>query len=284
MKNLIKKITLMSALVISSIGSVTMANEYKNAIPVEKIVKQEIEGKILVQQFLWHKCIHCYKLEESIDKWVDTKPDFIEFERVPVIWSNAHEKDSRFYNYAKILEKNGKITQKDLGIINNDLFNIVFIKELELTSKNALPIFQKYGITKSDELEELVNSFAVSNEITKGKKLTNEYGISGVPMFVINGKFIVGFQTLKDGPVNPANLLKTIEEISTSEFEKVPKMSKIITPVVEEVKEISTDVKNAVVEKAKDVKEDSIDVKNAVVEKSKEVKKAVEEKVEEIKE
>lgn len=225
MKNMIKKVTLISTLIIGSfsMSSMALANEYKNTIPVKKEVTQEIEDKVLVQQFLWHKCIHCYKLEESLDKWIEDKPDFIEFERIPVIWSNSHAKDARFLNYAKILEKTGKITETELTFINNELFNIVFLKEMEINSKNTFPIFEKYGVKTVEELEGLVNSFAIANENKRAKSLTDDYGISGVPMFVVNGKYIVGFQTLTSGAVNPENLFKTIENTSKGELEKSTK-------------------------------------------------------------
>lgn len=217
MKNLIKKATLLSVLALSSIA---WADDYKNTQPVKNVVEQKVENKIVVQQFLWHKCIHCYKLEESLDKWLEVKPAHIEFERIPVIWSAAHEKDALYYNYAKTLAKTGKINDKDLTLINNQLFNNVFIKQMELTSVNVLPIFEPYGIKTVEELDNAVSSFVASTENVKGKKLTNEYGISGVPMFVVNGKYIVGFQTLKDGAVTPENLFKTIEEVASGELEK----------------------------------------------------------------
>lgn len=218
MKNVFK--LLGASILAVSFASFASAEDYKHAQKVKNEVEQKIDGKILVQQFLWHKCIHCYKLDPLVDKWSETKPSFIEFERVPVVWSDSHKNDAYFYNYAKTLRKTNKITDKDLNSINANLFKLTFEEEKELTSENVYPLFKDYGVSSAEELDSLVKSFAASNENMKSVNLTNQYGIQGVPIFVVNGKYIVGFQTLKDVEITPENLFKAIEEVAKGELIK----------------------------------------------------------------
>lgn len=217
MKNIFKSVITASAIFMSSFS---FASDYVNSEMVKEEVKQNVAGKIVVQQFLWHKCIHCYKLEASVDKWTETKPDFIEFERIPVTWSTKNKEEAKFYNYAKTLNKTGKMTDKELNELNNDLFKITFEEEKDFTAENVYPLFKKYDIDSLATFEEAINSFSASGENLKSSNLTDKYGINGVPMFVVNGKYIVGFQTLKTGEVNPENLFKTIEAIAKSELDK----------------------------------------------------------------
>lgn len=218
MKKIVKNIVIASAALL--FGSIALADDYPNSTNVKTPVEQNVEGKILVQQFLWHKCIHCYKLDPLVDEWTKTKPSFIDFERIPVTWNDKSKEEAKFYNYAKTLNKIGKMDEAALNTLNYNLFKITFESEQDLTSKTVYPLFKDYGITSEEELDKAINSFASSAENSKGAKLTDAYGITGVPMFVINGKYIVGFQTLKDIPVNPENIFKTIETISTQELDK----------------------------------------------------------------
>lgn len=217
MKNIFKSVITASAIFMSSFA---FASDYVNSEMVKEEVKQNVAGKIVVQQFLWHKCIHCYKLEASVDKWTETKPDFIEFERIPVTWSQKNKEEAKFYNYAKTLNKTGKMTDKELNELNNNLFKITFEEEKDFTAENVYPLFKKYDIDSLATFEEAINSFSASGENLKSSNLTDKYGINGVPMFVVNGKYIVGFQTLKTGEVTPENLFKTIESIAKSELDK----------------------------------------------------------------
>jgi len=81
-------------------------------------------------------------------------------------------------------------------------------------------LFKDYGVSSAEELDSLVKSFVASSENMKSVNLTNQYGIQGVPIFVVNGKYIVGFQTLKDVEITPENLFKAIEEVAKGELIK----------------------------------------------------------------
>jgi thiol:disulfide interchange protein DsbA len=201
-------------------SSFSFADNYINTEAVKEEVEQNITGKIVVQQFFWHKCVHCYKLEGAVDKWDETKPDFIEFEKIPVIWSAKNKEEAKYYNYAKTLNKIGKMSNKELNELNDGLFKITFEEEKDFNAETVYPLFKKYGIESKESFEKEINSFAASAENLKSSNLTDKYGIKGVPMFVVNGKYIIGFQTLKTGEVTPENLFKTIEAIAKEELNK----------------------------------------------------------------
>lgn len=173
------------------------------------------DGKVKVQQFLWNECIHCYKLEPYVDQWNKVNADYIDFEQIPVAWSEKHIKDGSFYNYAKTLRKTGKINEQELVDINNELFKVGVVERKGLKSETVFPIFEKYGIKSADELDKAVNSFVTANEISKSKKLTKDYEIEGVPVFVIAGKYLVSFQSIKEA--TPVELFSTIDRIAETE-------------------------------------------------------------------
>ncbi len=176
------------------------------------------QGTVTVQQFTWHNCIHCYKLEPWVTKWENEKKEYINFERIPASLNYKQTTDGAFYNYAKTMAAAGEIDRNDLQKINANLFKISFEEKQELTSSSALPTFQKYGVNSSEELSEKTQSFKVHRENAKSKKLMSEYNIQGVPAFVISGKYLVSFSTLQKS--SPEELFSTINKIAESEHKK----------------------------------------------------------------
>lgn len=197
-------------------------------------------GKVLVQQFLWHKCIHCYDLEKYVDIWDKSKPSNVVFERIPVAWGANFLADGSYYNLAKISFKSGKITEAQLNEINQQLFDISFVSKQELNQKTAFPIFKNYKIASTeDEFSSLLNSFVVSTEKMRAEKLTKAYDVKGVPVFVIDGKYFFGFDLIKEGDT-PAVIFKAINEYAKSK-EITPEPTIATEKAKEESVTVSTD-------------------------------------------
>src|ERR1700722_9558618 len=43
-------------------------------------------GQVEVLEFFWYACPHCFALEPTIAPWLKSKPAYINFSRVPVLW------------------------------------------------------------------------------------------------------------------------------------------------------------------------------------------------------
>src|SRR5437879_2240830 len=54
-------------------------------------------GKVEVIEVIWLACPHCYALEPFIRNWLKTKPAYVEFMRVPVMWGPVHRAHARLY-------------------------------------------------------------------------------------------------------------------------------------------------------------------------------------------
>jgi thiol:disulfide interchange protein DsbA len=241
MKKIFKSVFIASSLFLAAIAHADTAPKGSELIKDPQAAYKTVDGKVTVQQFLWNKCIHCYRLEPYVDKWDQEKADYIEFERVPVAWSESHVVDGSFYNYAKVLKKTGKVNNQQLTEINNELFKLALDDRKELNSENVWPIFKDYGIKSASDLDAQVNSFVVASEKSKSKNLTKAYNIAGVPVFVVAGKYLVSFATIEEA--TPDNLLSTINRIAKEEHDSTIKQSEsdsklpITTPSVEKVQE-----------------------------------------------
>jgi hypothetical protein len=54
-------------------------------------------GKVEVMEVFWFACPHCYALEPFLKAWRKTKPDYVEFVRVPVMWGPIHRDHAQLY-------------------------------------------------------------------------------------------------------------------------------------------------------------------------------------------
>jgi protein dithiol oxidoreductase (disulfide-forming) len=54
-------------------------------------------GKVEVLEFFWLGCPHCYALEPYIQKWLQQKPSYIQFVRVPVMWNPVHQLHAQLF-------------------------------------------------------------------------------------------------------------------------------------------------------------------------------------------
>ncbi len=59
--------------------------------------------KVEVSEVFWYGCGHCYALDPALENWKKTKPAYIEFVRIPVIWSPIHVQHARLYYTLQVL-------------------------------------------------------------------------------------------------------------------------------------------------------------------------------------
>ena len=61
------------------------------------------EDKIEVVEVFWYACPHCFDFEPHISKWLETKPDDVEFRRMPGIFRKNWIRHAKAYFTAEKL-------------------------------------------------------------------------------------------------------------------------------------------------------------------------------------
>ena len=151
---------------------------YTVITPKKKIVSAPA-GKIVVQEFFWYGCPHCYSLEPYIKKW--EKPADVHFERLPAVLGK-HWATHAYIYYA--LEALGKIDEA-----HERFFSAIHKEKLNLkTMAQTADFFANFGIQKMD-LEKAMKSFLVDAKVKAANQLAQSYQITGVPVFIINGHY-----------------------------------------------------------------------------------------------
>ncbi|HEY1898518.1 MAG TPA: thiol:disulfide interchange protein DsbA/DsbL [Steroidobacteraceae bacterium] len=144
-------------------------------------------GKVEVLEVFWYACPHCYALEPYLTAWRKTKPDYIDFVRVPVMWGPIHRAHAQLYYTLKQLGRNdldGKVFET-LHQQENPLMGNTPEETFELQLK-----FAKENGIDAEAFRKAYNSFAVNSDLQRAEEITQRYHVEGVPLIVINGKYM----------------------------------------------------------------------------------------------
>jgi thiol:disulfide interchange protein DsbA len=171
-------------------------------------------GQVEVLEFFWYGCPHCYALDPLVESWRKTKPPYITFTRVPVMWSEGHRSTARlFYT----LESLGKLDQ-----LHGEVFKEIHVNGNSLVASDPNDVagaariqaafLAKFGITR-DSFDKASHSFAVETDLQRADQLGLRYRIEGVPTFVINGKYIADVQTAG----SPERLVSLVDDLAAQE-------------------------------------------------------------------
>lgn len=146
-------------------------------------------GQVIVQEFFWYGCPHCYSLEPHVAKWKKTLPDYVQFERVPAALNPVWEASARGFYVAESLGILEKTHEAHFAMIHVD-------KQRPYNQKSLAKFYGKFGV-KEGNFNGLYNSFAINGKIARSQQLAKFYQLSGVPAMVVNGKYLVPGETEK---------------------------------------------------------------------------------------
>jgi thiol:disulfide interchange protein DsbA len=174
-------------------------------------------GQVEVLEFFWYACPHCYGIDPMVEAWKKTKPAYISFSRVPVMWNEGHRSLARLYY---TLESLGKLDQ-----LHSEIFKEIHVNGDLLVSPDGtndaesermqVVFVKKFGISE-DSFRTAYQSFAVDTDLQKADQLVQRYRIDGVPTFVVNGKFVADVRTAG----SPENLLSLISDLAAQEHKR----------------------------------------------------------------
>ena len=146
--------------------------------------------KIEVAEFFWYGCSHCKDFEPIINGWAESKPANVRFVRIPAMWNRGLALHAKLFYTEQVLVRNGVITEPEA--FRATVFQEYHQRNNRLNSEAAIQnLFDRNGVSAED-FERTWNSFEVSQKLRVADDLARRYGISNVPVVVINGKYRTG--------------------------------------------------------------------------------------------
>lgn len=168
----------------------TWAQGYQEGVHYERVAPaddRDPNAPIMVEEYFWYGCPHCYSLEPSVTLWLETKPENVTFVRVPAPLNSRWAVHARAYFVAEVLGKADEIHQP--------LFDAMHAERRQIMTKEELAtFFGEYGISE-EEFNKVWDSFAVQNKMQKALNEARRYRLTGVPAVVINGEYVTTMAT-----------------------------------------------------------------------------------------
>lgn len=147
----------------------------KNAQPVAT------GNKVEVLEFFWYRCPHCFQLEPGLNAWVKTLPKDAQVRRVPAVFRDDWMPGAKLYYTLEQMNL--------LDRLHHKVFDAYHVENINLNDPAMLGGWiAKQGVDRK-KFEGIYNSFSTQSKATQGAQLATAYAISGVPAFIIDGKY-----------------------------------------------------------------------------------------------
>ena len=156
---------------------------------------------IKVEEFFWYGCGHCYAFEPFLQAWLKQKPADVEFVRVPNTLGQPagmlHSKAFYTADFLKLLDQT-----------HEDFFDAIHKQHRPMGNPAQIQQFysEKTGV-KQDAWDATFNGFAVDSRVRRAEKDAMDYGITGTPTLVIDGRYLI------DAKGNPADMTKIADYV-----------------------------------------------------------------------
>ena len=138
-------------------------------------------GEVVVQELFWYGCGHCYHFDPVLNAWLAKKPANVRFERIAVALNPGWMPLSKAY-YAL----------KQLGVADNvhtAMFDAVQKERRPMSTTEQIADFVATQGVDRDAFLKSFNGFLVDSEVRKGMQLARQFGITGVPAMIVQGKY-----------------------------------------------------------------------------------------------
>lgn len=136
--------------------------------------------KIEVLEFFWYRCPHCFQLEPSLSTWLKKLSKDAQVRRVPAVFRGDWMPAAKLYY---TLEQMGQLR------LHGKVFDAYNIDKINLDDPVQLGDWiAKQGVDRK-KFEAIYTSFSTQSKATQGGQLATAYGITGVPAFIIDGKY-----------------------------------------------------------------------------------------------
>ena len=144
--------------------------------------KQQESKSIIIYEFFWYGCPHCYNLEPTMERIEADLDKDTKIVKLPVALRDSWIPHAKLY-YA--LQQMGKIDE-----VHNLIFEEIHLEDNQLnTEQQMVDFLGKHGIDTNKFMEKY-NSFGTEARIKKASNLAKKYQINSVPTIIVNGKYL----------------------------------------------------------------------------------------------
>ncbi len=140
--------------------------------------------KVLVQEFFWYGCPHCFAFDPTLREWVRQIPRDVSFERVPATLGRpVGVLHARAFYIAQILRVSDSI--------HIPLFEAIHEGGRPLETLDDLrSFFGEKALVAATAFDVAANDPLVESRLRRADELARNYGVTGVPTMVVDGRYL----------------------------------------------------------------------------------------------
>ena len=139
--------------------------------------------KIEVAEFFTYGCTYCYRMDTYIEEWRKKQTADMNFIHIPEAGDPPWDEHARLF---LTLRATG-----ELEVAHRDVFRAIHTENRPLLRLADQERFVKrYGVSAED-FRNAYRSFGVESQLKRIMDLMRRYRILAVPIFVVNGKYVV---------------------------------------------------------------------------------------------
>lgn len=172
---------------------------------ISPAVRSAEGDKIVVTEFFWYGCGHCYNFEPQVVQWKKTLGDDVVVKGSPAMWNGLMEVHAQAFYAAEVLGV--------LDKVHMPLFQAINVDRKRLSSESELAdLFADHGVSR-DDFSKAFSSFGVGSQVRQANARARAAKITGTPELMVAGKYRIS--TRKAG--GQANMLKIANHLIEKE-------------------------------------------------------------------
>ncbi len=161
--------------------------KFREGVHYERLVTAQgtssPQDKIEVAEFFTYGCPYCYRMDSYVEEWRKKQPAEVKFLHIPSVGDPIHEIHARLF-----------LTLQATGVLESAhraAFRAIHTENrLLLRLADQERFAKRFGVSAED-FRKAYRSFGVESQLKRSKDLMIRYRILTVPMFIVNGKYVV---------------------------------------------------------------------------------------------
>lgn len=178
---------------------------------VDELRKELKPGEVKVIEFFSYGCVWCYRLDPTLASWLKTKPNYVQFERVPVVFQTSWKDLTRSYYTAEALQA--------LDKIHEPLFKAIHAEKLDTTQQGALKTFFVNQGIEAQSFDDTFGSFTIDRKLKWAESMGQVFKVTRIPALVVLTPEAAYLSTVSMAG-NEDHLIKLINQFAQEAHEK----------------------------------------------------------------
>ena len=138
---------------------------------------------VVVTEFFWYGCGHCYTFEPMLTAWGKQLPEGAVVQPSPAVWNDPMRMHAKAYYIAEVL-----------GVketLHPAIFDAMHVQRKRLVSRLELrDLFEDNGVDPA-QFDKAFDSFGVDSQVRQADSRARSAKSSGTPSLMVAGKYLI---------------------------------------------------------------------------------------------